>query len=338
MATVGIIANPAAGKDIRRLVAHGRFVPNHEKVNTLRRIMSGLDAVGVEQVVVMPDSALLGRTAMDGAQFNFDAQVLDMPIFNNERDSFRAAELMAHMSVGCLVVLGGDGTNRAVAKSSKDVPLVSVSTGTNNVFPEMVEGTVGGLAAGVVAKGLVDIRKITTQNKLLEVYQDGVLRDIALIDIAVSREPFVGARAIWQMDLVHEIFLTRAEPDSIGLSAIGAQLHPIGTGEDGGVYIRLGEGGTAVRAAVAPGVVIPVAIEKWRPLKIGECVDIELSRCTVALDGERTFSLPPGESASVVLSSQGPRVVHVSAALREAAMNGVFVEGPASAPRGVTQE
>ena len=328
MATVGIIANPAAGKDIRRLVAHGRFIPNHEKVNTLRRIMSGLDAVGVEQVVVMPDSALLGRTAMDGARFNFEAQVLDMPVFDNERDSFRAAELMAHMGVGCLVVLGGDGTNRAVAKSSKDVPLVSVSTGTNNVFPEMVEGTVAGLAAGVVAKGLVDIRKTTTQNKRLEVYQEDVLRDIALIDVAVSREPFVGARAISQIDSVHEIFLTRAEPGSIGLSAIGAQLHPVGTDEDGGVNLRLGEGGTAVRAAVAPGVVIPVAIEEWRPLRIGECVDIELSRCTIALDGERTFSLPPGESASVVLSNQGPRVVYVGAALREAALSGVFVEGP----------
>ena len=140
------------------------------------------------------------------------------------------------------------------------------------------------------------------------------------------------------MDSVHEIFLTGAEPGSIGLSAIGAQLHPIGTGEEGGVYVRLGEGGTAVRAAVAPGVVIRVAIEEWRPLRIGESVDIELSRCTVALDSERTFSLSPGESASVVLSDQGPRAVHVGAALREAALSGVFVEGSVPVPRGVTQE
>ena len=35
-AAVGIIANPAAGKDIRRLVAEGRFVPNNEKRNIVQ--------------------------------------------------------------------------------------------------------------------------------------------------------------------------------------------------------------------------------------------------------------------------------------------------------------
>ena len=44
-----------AGKDIRRLVAHGRYVSNNEKVNTLRRLFVGLDSVGVEQVLMMPD-------------------------------------------------------------------------------------------------------------------------------------------------------------------------------------------------------------------------------------------------------------------------------------------
>ena len=53
--SVGIIANPAAGKDIRRLVAHARYVPNQEKVNVLRRLLAGLEAAGVRRVVMMPD-------------------------------------------------------------------------------------------------------------------------------------------------------------------------------------------------------------------------------------------------------------------------------------------
>ena len=52
MGLVGIIANPAASKDIRRLVAQGRVVPDWEKVNTVRRVMLGLQAVGVERVAV----------------------------------------------------------------------------------------------------------------------------------------------------------------------------------------------------------------------------------------------------------------------------------------------
>lgn len=51
-----------------------------------------------------------------------------------------AMKLMAETGIGCVVTLGGDGTNRAAAKGSRSVPLVPVSTGTNNVFPVLVEG------------------------------------------------------------------------------------------------------------------------------------------------------------------------------------------------------
>ena len=44
MALVGIIANPAASKDIRRLVAQGRVVPDWEKVNTAGAML-GLQSV-----------------------------------------------------------------------------------------------------------------------------------------------------------------------------------------------------------------------------------------------------------------------------------------------------
>jgi len=52
---VGIIANPASGKDIRRLVAHGSVFDNIEKVNIVRRILLGLEAAGVDKVLYMPD-------------------------------------------------------------------------------------------------------------------------------------------------------------------------------------------------------------------------------------------------------------------------------------------
>ena len=64
------------------------------------------------------------------------------------------------MGVGCLITLGGDGTNRVVAKACGDIPLVPISCGTNNVFPYMVEGTVAGLAAGLVAGGQVKITEV----------------------------------------------------------------------------------------------------------------------------------------------------------------------------------
>ena len=47
MARVGIIANPSAGKDIRRLISQSRFVSNQEKVNIVRRVIEGLSGVGI---------------------------------------------------------------------------------------------------------------------------------------------------------------------------------------------------------------------------------------------------------------------------------------------------
>ena len=324
MAVVGIIANPAAGKDIRRLVAQGRFVPNQEKVNILKRIFAGLDAAGIRRVVMMPDMAALGRGALDGESYNLDVDFVDMPVFNDELDSTRAAGLMAEIGVGSLITLGGDGTNRAVAKSSGTVPLVPVSTGTNNVFPTMIEGTLAGMAAGVVAKGEVDLTKAVEPSKRLEVYLDGELRDIALVDVAVSKERFVGSRAIWDMDTVHELFLTRAEPASIGLSALGAQLKPTYMQDCNGLHVCLGRRNDVVSAPVAPGMIISVGVERWQTISFGERFEIDLRPCTIALDGERTFSVLPRNEAHVTLTLKGPPVVSVDSALREAALNGLF--------------
>ena len=319
MASVGIIANPAAGKDIRRIVAQGRFVPNNEKINILKRVLAGLDAVGVESVLFMPDSGMLGRGALDGSNFKFETEFIDIPVFHAEEDSTRAAAHMRDRGVGCVITLGGDGTNRAVAKDLAEVPILPISTGTNNVFPSMIEGTVAGMAAGLVSQGVVDVRVAATRSNKLELKLNGDVKDIALVDLAVSYERFVGARAIWDMSTLHEVFLCRAEPSSIGLSAIGAQLKPISLGDGGGVQIEFGDGDGSVLAPVAPGMVLPVKIKSWQALNAGDSAIVTLRPSTIALDGERTLSLKPSDSASVTLSSDGPLVVDVNKTLRAAA-------------------
>ena len=125
MITVGIIANPASGKDIRRLIAHGSVFDNQEKVNIVRRVMLGLQAAHVDNVVIMPDYFGIGRRALDGVQLKMAADILDMTIEANQDDSTCAAKLMREMGVGAVVTLGGDGTNRAIAKEIGDVPMMA---------------------------------------------------------------------------------------------------------------------------------------------------------------------------------------------------------------------
>ncbi len=334
MALIGLIANPAASKDIRRLVAQGRVVPDWEKVNTLRRVLAGLQAVGIERVVGMPDASNLCRRSHE--EVSLELELLDMQVYHEEGDTVRAANMMRERGVDCLVTLGGDGTNRAAATGSGQIPIVAISTGTNNVFPTMVEGTLAGLAAGLVAQGKLDLNRISTVSKTLNVYIDGRYRDIALIDVAFSQERFVAARAIWDLGTLYEVFLTRAEPTSIGLAAVGAALQPVTLEEEGGLHYVLnsspdiqqpeasGSQPVTVLAAIAPGVVQEVAIPRWQRLVLGERIAVERRYATVALDGERSFSVSPEQLVEVELRRDGPPVVAVDSALKEAAQLGLF--------------
>jgi hypothetical protein len=331
---VGIIANPAASKDIRRLVAQGRVVPDWEKVNTVRRVMLALQSVGADRVLAMPDSSNLVRRASDDPNISIDLQLLDMPALYSEGDTVRAAAAMREQGVDCLVTLGGDGTNRAAVVGSRDIPMVAISTGTNNVFPTMVEGTLAGLAAGLVAEGRVDLADVAEISKIMNVYVDGELRDIALIDVALSKERFVATRAIWDIDTIYEVFLTRAEPASIGLSSIGARLKAVSLADDGGLRYSIADpeatepGRRTILAPIAPGVIPPVVISSWQPMADGERYAVEKRDYTVALDGERAFAVNHSQQLEMEVRRNGPVVIDVELALKVAASQGLFNLAP----------
>src|SRR5438876_2952698 len=190
---VGIIANPASGRDIRRLVAHGTVFDNNEKTAIVRRVLLGLEAVGISRVAYMPEHDFgivpralaleYGQTQAQGQRL--EAFPLSMPVLGTSADSTRAAQLLAALGAGCIITLGGDGTNRAVAKSCGTVPLVAISTGTNNVFPSFMEGTIAGMAAGLVALGRVDSNALR-RVPWLEVRVNGTVTDHALVDVVAS--------------------------------------------------------------------------------------------------------------------------------------------------------
>ena len=334
MITVGIIANPASGQDIRRLVSHASVFGNDEKIRIVRRVLLGLDTVGVERVWIMPDSFGIGVRALDGLKLRLAAGVLEMPTFFNQEDSRRAAALMTDGGAHCLITLGGDGTNRAVARACGAVPLMPISTGTNNVFPVMIEATIAGLAAGLVAGGLADAA--VGRAPRIDVFRcsddppsppgpDAEPDDIALIDAAVYDDPFIAARAVWDSSRIGELVLTHAEPGTIGLSSIGGNLlageHPPGHG----LYLRLAATGQPVTAPIAPGLIQTVYVAEHRLLAPGDEVVVRHERPWVlALDGERDMELRAGDAVRLRINPNGPRVVDPRQAIALAARAGVF--------------
>ena len=139
------------------------------------------------------------------------------------------------------------------------------------------------------------------------------------------------------MNTIFEVFLTRAEPGSIGLSSVGARLMPLSLSDEGGLYYRigrdgetLGENSTSVLAPIAPGIISRVPIDDWRTVGMGERVSVESRNCTVALDGERSFSVNAGQFIDIEVQRDGPPVVQVDVALELAARRGVFNLAPDS--------
>ncbi len=329
---VGLVANPASGTDIRRLVALGTVFGTQEKINIVQRIMAGLHAAGVGHLYIMPDAFHIGQRALDRlpahlSDFRERATILEMPISNAAEDSLVAAQKLRGLGVGCVVVLGGDGTNRVVTKGCGEVPIVPVSTGTNNVIPTMIEGTVAGLATGFVARHNPALTEVAYRAKYLEVCIEGMDPDLALVDVAVVEGTAIGSRAVWDAALVRQVILTRAEPSSTGFSSIGGLLHPISCTAPKGLALRLGEPRVGwVTAPLAPGLFASFSLEAMEEMVIGESISVEGGGKILALDGEREIALRAGQRAEITLRNDGPWFVDVHAALAQAAALGAFLQ------------
>jgi predicted polyphosphate/ATP-dependent NAD kinase len=321
---VGIIANPASGRDIRRLVAHGTVFDNNEKAAIVRRILLGLDAIGIQRVAYMPehDFGIVPRALAELQEppLHLVVEPLEMPVLGTSADSTYAAQLLARQGAGCIITLGGDGTNRAVATGSATVPLLPISTGTNNVFPTFLEGTIAGMAAGLVAHGLQH-EQIIQQAPRLEVRVDGHIAGSALVDVVASSLPFIGSRALWDTAVVREVALASVTPATIGFSALGGALLKASTtqSKQHGMHIILDEHGEQVLVPLAPGLVRWVGVKAHRPIQPGQYVTFQPGSGTVALDGEREIELSTSSTVEVYLCPDGPFVINVAAALTAAA-------------------
>lgn len=332
MASIGIIANPASGKDIRRLVAHATVIDNNEKVNIVERIILAAQRFGVDRVYIMPDTFHIGLKAVDSLtslkQLNCKVNILDEDINYSIEDTLTAAKMLEEMGVGCIISLGGDGTNRAIAKVIGDTPLLPISTGTNNVYPEMIEGTIAGITAAVVASKIYNSNMLCEKDKRIEIYKDGKIADIALIDAVVSAENFVGARAIWDISNISDIFVTRAHPCSIGFSSIAGFMTRVARGDDFGLYIRLGNsGGEVISAPISAGILEEVHIVESEKIPVDkEYIYKAKAAGTIALDGEREITIKKGENLTFKISRNGPYRVNVRKTLEVAQDSGFFTK------------
>jgi hypothetical protein len=328
--TVGIIVNPHAGKDIRRLTSGASHTPDTQKIGVLRRVAAGAVEQGAERVLLSTDSHRLAERAVEGLTGRFE--FVEGPETGSHLDTVAAAETMWKQEVGAVVALGGDGTCRDIATGWPDVPLIAISTGTNNVFPAAIEGTAAGVAATLVATGSVGVDRVSTQSKRVSIRIDdpprpSVVHEDALVEAALVDATFVGARAVTDPSIVRWIVACIAEPGSTGLAGIAGRLHPIARGDEGGILIRLGPGDRQVRVPLAPGTFATVEVASVEPLPMSRPVTLS-GRGVLAYDGERTTPLSAEATVTASIERSGPRVIDVGGVMAIAASERRFDVAP----------
>ena len=101
--TVGIIVNPRAGKDIRRLVGHAAAPSDTSRIADLRRLIIGAVEGGAERILVAQDSQGLSARAVGGLNVEVAVAMVDVEPVGTGEDTARAAVAMRREGAGVLI-------------------------------------------------------------------------------------------------------------------------------------------------------------------------------------------------------------------------------------------
>jgi hypothetical protein len=305
---VGLIANPNASKDIRRLVGLARVVDTEEKANLVARLLSGMAVGPPIEVHALDDHSGLTRRALRLTRDRSPSvEWLPVRAEGTERDTRRAAGLVRERGGAFLVVVGGDGTIRAAVEAWPEAPLVPLAAGTNNALALRDEPTVVGLAIARAAAGAPLTRAFRPCLRL--VVDLGGSSTTAVVDVVGVRRPWTGTGALWEPDDLVEAVVTTARPTGVGLSSVAAGLGPLPPGK--ARYMRFGPG-ESFRAVFGPGLVSDFSVAEHRLMSTGVEVRLHSNSRVVAFDGERKVVT---KERPVVRVAPGPQLFAPSSVL-----------------------
>ncbi|NKC00348.1 MAG: hypothetical protein GKR90_17930 [Pseudomonadales bacterium] len=326
---LGLAVNPMSGRDVRRLAARATNMTHEAKRDIVARVAAGAEAAGVTDIYITKEPFQISSMALDHMGLKARVHVIEHPLANDANDANDASDteqsVQAFVAAGCstLVSLGGDGTNRAIVRACPEIDLVPLSTGTNNVFPVLAEPTIAGVVAGLNACGKLDAApELKARVKVLHV-KAGERRDVGLIDAVLLENDNVGNLLPFDADRIAQVFLSRAEPNSIGMSPIGGLIRPVYADDDHGMLVTAGGDGPGLLAPLSPGL--------FREVVVSDATDINFEVAVpfrgpgvLALDGDRDIWIAAGETATVTLRRDGPHVIDIEATMRWAVAQGMM--------------
>lgn len=329
---IGLLVNPMSGRDVRRLLGRASPEAAGHKRSVLQRAVVGAAAAGTGRFLWVKDLFRTSEGALENLRLaGVSLECLDIgKIETTPDDTVRAVHAMRDAGCSVLLVLGGDGTNRIVAKAWPEATLMPLSTGTNNVFPESVEATLAGSAAGLVASGRVALAEVATRSKLIWVRTADGRESLAVIDVVLLKDDHAGNLLPFEPAKIRRVVLSRAEPDAVGMSPVGGLLLPSRKQDDFGVVVDCTApdgGGRPLLVPISPGLYRTAYVKGVRRLDLGKSVRLE-GPGLLEFDGDREIVLAPGEVAEARVVRDGPLVIEVAKTLSLAAERGLYLDRP----------
>jgi hypothetical protein len=319
---IGVVVNPLSGKDIRRLSGKASVFDNREKEAIVRRAVAGAVAAGARKFAYMDDSHGIAASGFYDVE-GIDVVSVECPRSATMYDTIESAFLLSELNCAAVLVLGGDGTNRAFVKGWREAVMMPLSTGTNNVFPVLAEATVAGSALGLIGSGKLNVSEVSRVSKIIDIEIEGEASDIALIDAVMTDYDFVGSKALLDADAIQQVLLTRADPAAVGMTSLGGLIQPVDEDDDSGLFLEMGEGGIRLNAPLAPGLFAPICIKRINRIPFDKIIELT-GPGVLALDGERERIIEPGQKIELRVSRSGPRVLDINIAMKAAASGGLL--------------
>ena len=326
---LGIIVNPMSGRDVRRVAARASTTTHNDKQQHVTRLVLGALEQGVEEIYLGNEPFRINERAVENLPEKNKIKILPFKLTHSARDTTHMVNAMWDAGCRVFIVLGGDGTNRIVAKTKPDAIVLPLSTGTNNVFPQLLEASVAGIAAGLLATDRLDYKDHCYRAKQAHVtvkqsQTQATIHDLALIDAVLLKGDSMGSLLPFTSENLQSIFLTRAEPASVGISPIGGYLMPSYARDDFGVSITCGEPTHAsVRVPISPGLYDSVGISSVTKMTLGAEFSCQ-GPGILAFDGDRSIILEPEDEATIAVRRDGPWIIEPAPVLAAAAAAGIL--------------
>jgi len=309
MHPLGIIVNPMSGRDVRRVAARASISAHHDKQQQVTRLVLGAIQYGATEVYLAREPFRISERAVENITEKNRVKILEFKLKHNAEDTVTAAKLMWEAGCRTFIVLGGDGTNRIVARTCPDAILLPLSTGTNNVFPQMVEASVAGAAAGLMCSGKVKIDGNCYRCKQVHVTTVDGRQDIALVDAILLKNDQLGSFLPFSTKNISNIFLARAEAASVGVSPIGGFLMPCEAEDTFGVKLQCSDAaGLQLRVPISPGLYETIGVETFSKVELGDTHSVT-GPGILAFDGDREIKLAEGESVEISIKADGPWII-----------------------------